>query len=48
MELSVYTTSFSAESGFVSFNFEAKNIQTAPNNWSRVLGKSNTDKNLSK
>lgn len=48
IELSVYITSFSAEIGFVSFNFEATNMQAAPRSCSLVLGVSHTDKNLSK
>lgn len=48
MELSVYITSFSAEIGFVSFNFDATNMQAAPSSCNLVLGVSHTDKNLSK
>lgn len=47
IDLSVYMTSFSAVKGLVSFNLDAKNMHTAPNSWSLVLGMSTTERNRS-
>ena len=48
IEWSVYITSFSAEMGQVSFNFDATNIHAAPKSWSLDFEISHTDRNLSK